>query len=67
MDDLKIQNEIVEPRREPELDELKERLVREHEEKESAMLREVEKDPWIRILLQEKAILVSYTCYKETT
>lgn len=32
MDELKIQEEIVEPRRDPALDEMKERLEREHEE-----------------------------------
>ena len=46
MDELKIQNEIIELPREPELDELKERLVREHEEREKKTRRE----KWRRIL-----------------
>lgn len=40
MDDLKIQNEIEDPIRDPALDELKENLVREHEEKEMKARRE---------------------------
>ena len=46
MDELKIQNEVVDPIRDPALDELKERLVREHEEKEKKARRE----KWRRIL-----------------
>lgn len=34
MDELKIQEETIELPRDPALEELKERLVREHEEKE---------------------------------
>lgn len=55
MDELEIQKEIVEPRRDPALDELKERLMREHEEKEKKARWEVEKDLWTRILLQEES------------
>lgn len=47
MDKLKIQNEIEDPRRDPALDELKERLVREHEEKEKKARR---RKKWRRIL-----------------
>lgn len=47
MDELKIQNEIIELPREPELDEQKERLVREHEEKEKKARR---REKWRRIL-----------------
>lgn len=46
MDELEIQKEIVEPRRDHALDELKERLVREHEEREKKTRRE----KWRRIL-----------------
>ena len=48
-------HEIVDPQRDPAINELMERLEREHEEKESAT-REMEKDPWIRILLQEVSL-----------
>ena len=44
--ELKIQEEIIELPRDPALDELKERLVREHEEKEKRARRE----KWRRIL-----------------
>lgn len=47
MDELKIQEEIVEPCSDPALDELKERLVREHEEKEKKARR---REKWRRIL-----------------
>ena len=46
MDELKIQEVIDDPRRDPALDEMKERLVREHEEKEKKARRE----KWRRIL-----------------
>ena len=46
MDELKIQNEIVEPRRDPALDELKERLEREHEENK----KRARWEKWKRIL-----------------
>lgn len=46
MDELKIQNEVVDPIRDPALDELKERLVREHEERE----KKVRHEKWRRIL-----------------
>lgn len=46
MDELKIQNEVVDPIRDPALDELKERLVREHEERE----KKVRREKWRRIL-----------------
>ena len=47
MDELKIQNEVVDPIRDPALDELKERLVREHEEKDKKVRR---REKWRRIL-----------------
>ena len=47
MDELKIQKEIIELPRDPALDELKERLVREHEEKEKKARR---REKWRRIL-----------------
>ena len=50
-----MMHEIVDPQRDPAINELMERLEREHEEKESAT-REMEKDPWIRILLQEVSL-----------
>jgi hypothetical protein len=46
MDELKIQNEVIDPIRDSALDEQKERLVREHEEKEKKARRE----KWRRIL-----------------
>ena len=64
MDELKIQKEIIELPRDPALDELKERLVREHEEKESATTRKVEKDPWIRTLLQEIGHVLKFKTHK---
>ena len=47
MEELKIQEEIVEPRHDPALDEVKERLEREHEEKEKKARR---REKWRRIL-----------------
>ena len=46
MDELKIQNEVEDPICDPALDELKERLVREHEERE----KKVRREKWRRIL-----------------
>ena len=46
MDELKIQNENEDPLRDSALDELKERLVREHEERE----KKVRREKWRRIL-----------------
>ncbi len=46
MDELKIQEEIVEPCSDPALDELKECLVREHEEQE----KKARWEKWRRIL-----------------
>ncbi len=46
MDELKIQEEIIELPCDPALDELKERLVREHEERE----KKVRREKWRRIL-----------------
>lgn len=43
---MKIQNEVVDPIRDPALDELKERLEREHEENKKKARRE----KWRRIL-----------------
>lgn len=47
MDELKIQNEVIDPIRDSALDEQKERLVREHEEKEKKARR---REKWRRIL-----------------
>ena len=47
MDELKIQNEVVDPIRDPALDELKERLVREYEDREKKARR---REKWRRIL-----------------
>lgn len=47
MDELKIQNEIEDPRRDPALDELKERLVREYEDREKKARR---REKWRRNL-----------------
>ena len=47
MDELKIQKVIEDPILDPSLDELKERLVREHEEKEKKARR---REKWRRIL-----------------
>ena len=47
MDELKIQEVIDDPRRDPALDEMKERLVREHEEREKKARR---REKWRRIL-----------------
>ena len=46
MDELNIQKEVVDPIRDPALDELKERLEREQEEREKKARRE----KWRRIL-----------------
>ncbi len=45
MDELKIQNENEDPLRDSALDELKERVEREHEENKKKARWEVEKDP----------------------
>ena len=47
MDELKVQEEIIEPPRDPALDELKERLLREYEEREQKARR---REKWRRIL-----------------
>ena len=47
MDELKIQEVIEDPIRDPALDEQKERLVREHEEEEKKARR---REKWRRIL-----------------
>ena len=46
MDELKIQEEIIEPPCDPALDEQKERLLREHEERE----KKARWEKWKRIL-----------------
>ena len=47
MDELNIQKEVVDPIRDPALDELKERLVREYEDREKKARR---REKWRRIL-----------------
>lgn len=47
MDELKIQNEVIDPIRDSALDEQKECLVREHEEQEKKARR---REKWRRIL-----------------
>ena len=46
MDELKIQNEVIDPIRDSALDEQKERLLREHEERE----KKARWEKWKRIL-----------------
>ena len=46
MDEMKIQKVIEDPIRDPSLDELKERLVREHEER----VKKARREKWRRIL-----------------
>ena len=46
MENLKIQNDVEDPRRDPALDELKERLEREHEENK----KKAQWEKWRRIL-----------------
>ena len=59
---LPIDPEIVEPDDRKVLQEVKERLEREHEEQEKKARWEVEKDLWTRILLQEITFFVNNTC-----